>query len=467
MMPDTSTIPRMEIDPSVGDELIAIGCAIVNKGNAELLSLTCDPDDFRDDASRLTFQAIRNMVTRGDGDGLDTTTLANEIGRMGVSVTADRLHRRFVQAVESLDSFKTHIEAIKTRALRKQLVALSENLSALATDPSMRADEVLSYLDSKVAGLSSGRKATSDPVAWLSSLESELKAFPDAATLPKVRTGIALLDESWRYILPRQVLYLIGANGSMKTSLAMSVVDRYLAESHLPIIYFSLDMTPQELALRRMSRLMDLNEHNVIRSVGTPEYEEAKQALAKEGKRLHIIGKKDAPTFRRMEECIADLKPGLVVIDYATATDDKGRPWDKLELCAQSIDTWKTRYKAAYLVQNQMSEESKANQRMGQVGTGRGFGGGAMGNCTHVGIELFQDKPDPGEHPPIIAAIFKNRNGPRGGLYRLEYFGPAMRFTGNANLADFDQQRQRKQIFTLIKPSYTGGGSLYGSKDGD
>ena len=90
------------------------------------------------------------------------------------------------------------------------------------------------------------------PSSHLDDLEKEVLSWGDSYAF---NFGISLLDGAWGGLMPGELGVLVGAQGSMKTSLAIKGIINFLQNNpHGSALVFSLDMTPQEFASRFLLR---------------------------------------------------------------------------------------------------------------------------------------------------------------------------------------------------------------------
>jgi len=299
---------------------------------------------------------------------------------------------------------------------------------------------------------------SASPTKQMMELESYIRSWAD---FPAFGFGIRALDDATGGILPGEICILTGAPGTMKTSLALCVVDDLVtrAEKGL-VIYCSVDMARREITHRMIEREARIPQA-AVRSMferDDPEIGSMRKMISKKyDGRLVILGhgKTDAQRMtipRLLHECLK-RQPQLIVIDYLTRLKERGQSdLEFVEDAMPRILDYAHQYEASFLILSQMSRSSRAEQATGRVG-GHGKGGGIVEELAHTEIELFQ-QPIEGDKPMVIAAVTKARRGVSGQFFSLDYNGPIKRFSGGAT--KMSKTVQKKAIFAPANDSFYG-----------
>ena len=147
--------------------------------------------------------------------------------------------------------------------------------------------------------------------------------------------------------------------------------------------------------------------------------------------------------------------PAVVCLDYLTAVAGFDSELDAARSVTAALRRWKSELGCVFLVLNQMSEIALSNQRHGDVGTGRGLGGGSIRRLADVVLELFKDKApsEEGEmnfdtKPRIVCSVAKTRRGQNGRHWSLDYTGRTMSFSGRAGQVSFRKKNSSESLFT-------------------
>ena len=252
-----------------------------------------------------------------------------------------------------------------------------------------------------------------------------------------VRLFIPSLDDAiGSGLYPGHVVVIVGHEGIMKSSVALHIVEENVwGNSSVRCLFFSLDMTPEMMAFRRISRYLGVHEQTVreMAATGTGDYLRAKEDIERlDDGRLHYVG--GPLTLGGLTKQFDLLLPNLVVVDYLTLVTipDEPNEFKTLRKVIDGLRALRDDTKATFVLLSQMGRASKLAAKAGQTGS-HAFGGSIVEHLLDVELELVMDEPieEDGQRR-LVASITKNRFGPAGAAYEIEYQGIAKRITGKA-----------------------------------
>ena len=440
-MPDDLILPS-----SPEAERSLIGVMLIDRDAAGQIAAVVSPKDFYDLKNSSLFATLQNRLNAGQP--IDSVVLASQ----GVLDQAD--FAAYVDSVTSTMAWKGQAEVLREQRQRRGLIYAGQRLCRSGYKPGCDVAAALrdgwADLD-KTARLS--LDTDSSPARALSNYAAQVRSWDSK---PYTRSGIRELDEAiGGGILPGQILAVVGGDGSRKTSLALSFAENYISTVSRPILYLSLDMRPERVALRRLLPLADMSERQLTEAMRS-DPDAFSAALTQrekiDGGRFHIL---DGPMeLKDIEQGIAQLSPGLIIWDYITATAGFTSEMECQRACVEALRRWQHKYGASWIVLSQMSELAKAGQRQGDY-AGRASGGNNLSRIADVQLELYMDDVEPQPYqmaqgivpkPQLVAIVTKCRGGVRGSMWSLDYKGATMSFTGRAQRVR--REKKRKQIFT-------------------
>lgn len=287
------------------------------------------------------------------------------------------------------------------------------------------------------------------PGEHLVRLRKEVQSWGDSYSF---ELGIQPLDNAWGGLMPGELGVLVGSQGSMKTSLALNGVEHFLRENpKATVLFFSLDMTAEELSARLIMRDLgvSLQEMYGMMREKNQQYLEAEKRFGQATKaRLKILGNSYQKrwTIDGFEYQVAMRNPDLVMVDFLTCLKKPGQSdLEAVEDIMPRVQGITQKMRIKTLLLSQMGRASKSDQAKGVIG-GHSKGGGIVEELAHAEIELFKDAPaEEGEKPRIVATVTKTRRGVNGASFQLDYKGKQMEFTGQARRVQKD--KDRKPIF--------------------
>lgn len=299
--------------------------------------------------------------------------------------------------------------------------------------------EVIKEAKAKVA-----EPVTTDPTVYRHRLAAEVKAWGKSS---QFRLGIPKVDEQYGGgIYPGEVMTIVGAEGSMKTSLVLGGIQDYISRTQGVVLYLSMDMDATKMETRRLMRVMGCSETMAYEHIanGTDDYKEAVAKLEEndDGRFLLVEGDQ---TIKTIDDLIKVEIPDVVVFDYLTCVQGYRNEYEVTQQVMPYIKRIAREERITFVLLNQMSRMEKANQRAGLT-DGNGMGGSHVEQKSDIVLALLKDAPQEGlKH--IILTVGKNRRGTNGKSFDLEYYGQTMEFTGRS--AEVMREKPQKPVFSL------------------
>ena len=438
--------------PSVPDEERAVlGAMLLSADEAGRIAAMLEAEDFTEGKHARLFRTLRERL--GAGKPVDGVSLASS-GDLDQADFAAYVDCAVRAGANIAGAWKVHARSLRTVRTRRDLIWTARRLIREAFRPDCDVPEVMAAAQESLSGAKRlNMSMETSPETLLDVYEATVKGW---AGLPLARSGIGQLDYAiGGGLLPAGILAVVGGDGSMKTSLALAFAEQYLRDIGRPVLYLSLDMRPERIALRRLLPVAQTGEKNLTAAISAYPEDFARvraQRAQMDAGRFYIA---DGPLrLSDIESLVSRLNPGLVVWDYITATDGYRSEMDAQRACTAKLREWQHRYDATWIVLSQMSELAKAGQRQGDF-AGRASGGNNLSRIADTQLELFLDESEPNEYemangivprPKLICTVTKCRSGVKGSSWELDYDGPTMSFTGQAGRVR--REKKRKTMFT-------------------
>jgi len=293
---------------------------------------------------------------------------------------------------------------------------------------------LMDFLKTRLKDMDRGNDLPRNAASMFKAAESELAmqrgVEPIRLYIPTIDQGIC------SGFFPGYVLGVTGHEGSLKSSVALHVAEKNTWENPaVRCLFCSLDMTPEMLAFRRISRYLNCHEATVreMAQAGSPDYLQAKEEISRrDDGRFFFAG--GPMTLPGLVDQMGLTLPSLVIIDYISLLQVPGETdqFKALKKAVDGIRDLRDQTKAVFVLLSQMGRSSKLAAKSGQTGS-HAFGGSIIEHLLDVELELVMDEPEEeGEQKRLITTISKNRFGPSGTSFEVEYVGLAKRVTGKA-----------------------------------
>ena len=267
----------------------------------------------------LIFKAIASVAKNGPVDeGLVQEVLTRkkkfiEIG--GILYLADL---KVNSAIPS--TVPRHIDVIKDHwRRRKLLVLLSQESDLLMKDPG-DTSKIIDKLAQKIMLLTTDGSSDGPRIVG-SDLDRVLDLIENP--IPGVKTGFKVVDEVLSGFKPKEVTIVAARTSMGKTSFAIDIARHVGAEKQEAILFFTLEMSREQIIMRLLSSIAKINPFDVINH-GNELSQDSKFAL----ERAQFVLKEstiiidDTPSISlsqiryRARQAVQEAGIQLIVVDY-------------------------------------------------------------------------------------------------------------------------------------------------------
>ena len=253
--PNRSPVPtrRLAVPPHSSEaEESVLGALLRSATAADDVSDQLNPDDFYIPAHRTVHGAMHQLYETNQP--IDTVTVIDRLHRSGRLEAAGG--PTFViglwDAVPSAANVGYYTHVVAEHAQRRRMLDAATRITELALDLDSALDTALDRAEQTM--LAVGERGAGDGLSQLGGLLPELldrleqveREGLDVSGLP---TGLSDLDRKLGGLQPSTLTVVAGRPGMGKSALAMNIAS-HVAANHGPVAYFSLEMSPTEIAYR-------------------------------------------------------------------------------------------------------------------------------------------------------------------------------------------------------------------------
>ena len=251
---------------SIQSERFILGALLIDNSLIYEVAGEIEPDDFYKSSHKELYVLMRSWIHKSKS--LDVTLLidhlvsANDNARFGNILDVMSLP----EAVGSTMLAEHHAKNVREKAIRRRMILASEKLKDNATDSQLDIDELIEQGQKDLLDIA-GRQRGDDWFVGPQLVEraqtrweklAELKANDCVTALS---TGLVALDTVLSGLHPG--LTLLAARPSMgKTAMALNLTVSAL-EKQVPVAFFSLEMSADQLTDRMASSLAKVNAWNI------------------------------------------------------------------------------------------------------------------------------------------------------------------------------------------------------------
>ena len=319
---------------------------------------------------------------------------------------------------------------VQDAARKRTLAAAANRIAESAADPSTKFGPVLDEAQAALAGVADGPgiggpKPLADGLGgYLRDLEARQKNGGGLRGLP---TGLKSLDDILKGLRPGAVTVVAGTTSSGKTALAVQIADR-VAEHCGPVLFFSAEMTAEELTERILSRRSGV-DHDSLRggTLSAADWSRLTQAAGEfsngAGKRL-MVDDMGGLTCGRIASSLAreNIRGGaaLLVVDHLQLVRPSGRKpsrYEQITDISGDIKSLALRFGVPVLLLSQLNRSSTRDARKPNLSDLRDSGAIEQDADSVVFIHRDQGARDQIDREATTLIVAKNRSGKLGEVY--------------------------------------------------
>lgn len=224
--------------------------------------ITCGAE-FSDAARGRMFDEIVTAQMAGEPTG-DPTWLRNLTSRgCAQSVCNPQNIARLFTFTHDPHNYVYYATQVRRRFLAGQLAIALGNASLEAQDPKSDPSQVRAGIEAKLASIGVGEVDDAKPIGEVMK-SAAARMGEERDNRLRVFTGIGDLDNAMGPMCAGEMVVIAARPGQGKTALALQIA-WHNAERKRPALFVSLEMTSEELALRKLSALAEVDSR-VIRN---------------------------------------------------------------------------------------------------------------------------------------------------------------------------------------------------------
>ncbi len=325
-MADKNSMPSFDgltLPYSLETEQAVIGSILINPECVTVVLSLVKPEYFYMPQHRAIMDAV--MILDTLGSRIDALTILDKMNSSDDSLDYEGSKNylfQTAQVVPSAANVENYCKIVREKYFLRTLIAISRETIDSAIEGSADADKILDSTEQKIYDIRKGK--TSGALQRLSDVISA-EVYPNLVKISSenadefkgIPTGFSKLDEITSG-LNRSDLVLIGARPAMgKTSFALNIA-RNVAMTGKKVIFFSLEMSNEQLAARVLSTEARV-ESNKLRSgnISSEEWMRLAEATDRLTKCNLYFDDTSSITVPEMKSKIKRTKDvDVIIIDY-------------------------------------------------------------------------------------------------------------------------------------------------------
>lgn len=425
------------------EQSILGGLMLDNQAWDKISTKLCETDFYRTE-HRVLFSSILEMVKREQP--FDVVTLLDALKSFNLLEDAGGEAYLFELAnnTPSVANVTAYADIVREKSVQRQLIAVANEIADSAYNPLGReVPDLLDFAETKVFAIGEQTGTDGGPESIKSILSRAVEKidalYHSGDAITGLSTGLRDFDTKTSGLQESDLIIVAGRPSMGKTALVMNIAEHAAIQSKKPVLVYSMEMPGDSLAMRMMSSLGRIDQHNL--RTGKLEGDDWPRITSA----VHMLS--EAPLFiddtpglspaemrarsRRLAKEHGQL--GLIVVDYLQLMRVPGLKADnrvaEISEISRSLKSLAKELKVPVIALSQLNRSLEQRQDKRPVMSDLRESGAIEQDadliCFIYRDEVYnEDSPDKGTAELIIA---KQRNGPIGRV-RVAFLGKYTRF---------------------------------------
>ena len=263
------------VQPQAPDvERAVIGALLIDK---DAYSVVCEmlyPESFYDPRHQLIYAAIRDLSMKEQP--VDVLTVTEQLARSGTLTEAGT--PAYIAEISSRVASSAHIEyharIVAQKFLARQLIQFASDVETKAFDETIDVDDLMQHAEGALFELSQKNMKKDytqiDPI-----IAQAMKVIQEAAKntdgLTGIPSGYHALDDKTSGWQASDLVVIAGRPAMGKTAFALSMAKHIAADYKVPVAFFSLEMSNQQLVNRLLSNACEIEGKKILNGQLQPD----------------------------------------------------------------------------------------------------------------------------------------------------------------------------------------------------
>lgn len=300
-----------------------IGGMLLNSSVCDEVATIVRAQDFYSDANRRLFQCLLDM--HNEGRGIDLILLTERLRRSGEmeQIGGEAYLAELMQSVSVAAHAPRYAEIVRDKSVLRDLIETTSGILSSAYESDRTPRELISEAEESIYRISDAR--SSKNVLPMHDIVDDLMQKIDKMNgeMDGVPTGFAKIDKMLNGLHASELIILAARPSMGKTALAANIAEYVTIEAKQPVLFFSLEMSRDELAMRMICSRARIRKRDLINNnMNDAERKRVSNALSDLTNSPLFIDDTSSHTVSEIAAAARRLKRqnslALIVIDYLT-----------------------------------------------------------------------------------------------------------------------------------------------------
>lgn len=309
---------------SINAEMAVLGSMLIETQAVDKIVGTLDEKHFYKDTHRHIFKAIRTLYEHNKA--IDLTTVSEELKRNKLlsEIGGASYLISLINAVSTAANVEDYATIVQDKFILRNLINIGTNIVTESyrdhETPKILLDRAEQEIFSiRQQGSSSGFISLDN---LLHDTLERIEAYKrDGKHITGVATGYKQLDELTAGFQPGNLILIAARPSAGKTALCLNIAEHVAVKEKRPVGIFSLEMSMEEIALRMVCSMAQLNMQEIRQGIVSEKtWPKLTTAAAKLSQSPIFLC--DLPSMSILDLCAQtrrltiEKKPAMIMIDY-------------------------------------------------------------------------------------------------------------------------------------------------------
>jgi replicative DNA helicase len=430
-------------------ERALLGGLMLEKNGMERVGESLSADVFFHQSHRLVYEAMLGLSQKQSA--VDFNTIMGELNETGrlEDIGGETYLMELLESVISSSNLESHARLLKDKLIARKIISTASRIIEECYDEPEDVGKLLQESEESIFGISQDR--IKQDVVHVKSLLP--RTFEDIAKYGKggiygVPSGLIALDEKLSGFQKSDLIIMASRPSMGKTSLALSIAANMSIRNNIPVSFFSLELSSQQIMHRLLCAEARIDMH-LLRSGKLPHRDFPRLSLAAGPLQNAPLFIDDSPSINTLElraKCRRmKARYGIQAIFVDSLQLMRGLRRDSRELEISSIS--QSLKALAKELDTPVIAISQLNRKVEDRSTPRPQladlrESGAIEQDADVVLFVYREevyKPDMAEPGKAEIIVGKQRNGPVGEL-NLTFIKDYARFENYTSLQPLENQ---------------------------
>ena len=255
-------------------ERAVLGALLIDKDAYSVVCEILRPESFYEPRNQIVYEAIQQLSM--SEQPVDVLTVAEQLARTGQleEIGGPAYIAEISSRVASSAHVEYHARIVAQKFLARQLISFASDVETKAFDETIDVDDLMQHAEGALFELS--QKNMKKDYTQIDSVVSQaIKVIQEAAKNKDGMTGIASgyhgLDDKTSGWQDSDLVIIAGRPAMGKTAFALSMAKNIAADNQVPMAFFSLEMSNQQLVNRLLSNVCEIEGKKILNGQLQPD----------------------------------------------------------------------------------------------------------------------------------------------------------------------------------------------------